>query len=228
MNISFSENKPIPLKRPYYHSVNKKNFNVINLGVCSYSGGINIDCFDYEKYVPQILIGNFCSLAGNIKFFLGFNHEYKNMVTAYPFDSIGIMQIICSSAGINKLNYFPREKRYDNHFQIIIGNDVWIGSNVTIMGGVKIGSGAIIGANSVVAKNIPPYAVAVGNPARVIKYRFDAETIKKFMAVKWWNWDIKKILDNVPIMGDTEKFLETHYKQELEYIPPAKWGGGTD
>ena len=62
-----------------------------------------------------------------------------------------------------------------------------------ILGGVKIGNGAVIGTGAVVAKNIPPYAIAVGNPARVIKYRFDEETIKKLLAVKWWNWDLKKL-----------------------------------
>jgi len=87
------------------------------------------------------------------------------------------------------------------------------------MGGVKIGNGALIGANSVVAKDIPPYAIVVGNPARVIKYRFDEETIKKLLAVKWWNWDAKKIADNLPLMNDVEKFLELHYSPELDAFP---------
>ena len=212
MYISFSEASYMPAKRPYYYSINnEKNFNIVSLGSCSYVGKFDIDCFDYGKYIPNVLIGNFCSLAGNIKFFIGHNHEYKNIVTTYPFDSAGLVQQICSYANVEKLNYFPHEERYDNHFQIILGNDVWIGNGATILGGVKIGSGAIIGANSVVAKNIPPYAIAVGNPARVIKYRFDAETIKKFMAVKWWNWDIKKIYDNVKTLYDVENFLSKFY-----------------
>lgn len=101
------------------------------------------------------------------------------------------------------------------------------------MGGVKIGNGALIGANSVVAKDIPPYAIAVGNPARVIKYRFDEETIKKLLAVKWWNWDAKKIADNLPLMNDVEKFLELHYSPELDAFPEddisrrlSMWGRG--
>ena len=227
MYISFSEASYMPAKRPYYYSINnEKNFNIVSLGSCSYVGKFDIDCFDYGKYIPNVLIGNFCSLAGNIKFFIGHNHEYKNIVTTYPFDSAGLVQQICSYANVEKLNYFPHEERYDNHFQIIIGNDVWIGNGATILGGVKIGSGAIIGANSVVAKNIPPYAIAVGNPARVIKYRFDAETIKKFMAVKWWNWDIKKILDNVIKMKDVENFLAEHYQSGLERVSYAQIGGG--
>jgi len=87
------------------------------------------------------------------------------------------------------------------------------------MGGVKIGNGAVIGANAVVAKDIPPYAIAVGNPARIIRYRFDKEMIKKFLAIKWWNWSLEKIADNFPIMNDPEKFLEVHYSPELEGFP---------
>ena len=86
------------------------------------------------------------------------------------------------------------------------------------MSGVKIGSGAIIGANSVVTKDIPPYAVVVGNPAKIIKYRFDEETRKKFMAVKWWNWDVDKVLENAPLMNDPETFLKKYYSPELEII----------
>ncbi len=93
------------------------------------------------------------------------------------------------------------------------------------MGGVKIGSGAIIGTNATVAKNIPPYTIAVGNPARVVKYRFDEETIKKFMEVKWWNWSVEKVLENLPLMKDVEKFLAKHHT-EIKRIPYTEIGGG--
>ncbi|MBD3879711.1 MAG: CatB-related O-acetyltransferase [Quinella sp. 1Q5] len=94
-----------------------------------------------------------------------------------------------------------------------------MGQSVTIMGGVKIGNGAVIGANAVVAKDIPPYAIAVGNPARIIKYRFDDETIRKLLAVKWWNWSLKKFEENNHLVKDVEKFLEAHYLPELEEFP---------
>jgi acetyltransferase-like isoleucine patch superfamily enzyme len=71
---------------------------------------------------------------------------------------------------------------------VTIGNDVWIGQHVTILSGVTIGDGAVIGAHSVVGKSIPPYAIAVGNPARVIRYRFDEKTIEMLLKIQWWNW----------------------------------------
>ncbi|MBQ7705749.1 MAG: CatB-related O-acetyltransferase [Selenomonadaceae bacterium] len=215
MNIPFSDCTFAPKVRRY----NEKNFNYATLGECSYVVKADIE-YATNKKPPHILIGKFCSLAENISFCAGLNHEYKNAVTTYPFDVDFVIENILESAEITHSAYIPKEKRYDNHHQIIIGNDVWIGRESSILGGVKIGSGAIIGANSVVAKDIPPYAIAVGNPARVIKYRFDAETVKKLMAVKWWNWDIKKIYENIPRLYDTENFLTEFYseteKSEIE------------
>lgn len=79
----------------------------------------------------------------------------------------------------------------------VIGNDVWIGENVTILPGVHIGDGSIIGANSVVGKNIEPYSICVGNPVRIIKKRFDEETINKLLSLQWWNWDEDRIFNNL-------------------------------
>ena len=109
-----------------------------------------------------------------------------------------------------------------NRRQVIIENDVWIGRGATILSGIKIGTGAVIGANAVVSKDVPPYAIAVGNPARIIKYRFDKDTIRKMLAIKWWNWDIKKILDNLELMNDPKKFADEFYSPELERYPSDK------
>ena len=87
----------------------------------------------------------------------------------------------------------------------VVGNDVWIGQNVTILPGVTIGSGAIIGANSVVASDIPPYTIAVGNPCRVIKDRFDLETKTLLLDISWWNWNIEKIEKNIPVLLSLDK-----------------------
>ena len=97
----------------------------------------------------------------------------------------------------------------------MIENDVWIGQNVTIMPGVHIGNGAIIGANAVVASNIPAYSIAVGNPARVVKKRFDDEMIELLESFKWWDKRIEEINDLIPIlsnsnMDEVKAFLSNH------------------
>lgn len=190
--------------------------NILTLGSCSYNGDeMEFSFWEENQQIQHVLIGRFCSLAKKISFLIGGNHSYKN-VTTFPFDVEDIVKKTFdgNTAPVEAIPY-----QRPDHFQIVIGHDVWIGRGVTIMGGVKIGNGAVIGANAVVAKDIPPYAIAVGNPARVIKYRFDAATIKKFLAIKWWNWDLKKIADNVPLMNNVEKFLDLNYTPELEEIP---------
>lgn len=188
--------------------------NIFTIGRGSYTGAFDISLV-WARNV-NVLVGRFCSLASNISFLIGGNHPLKNVVSTYPFDTGHVVKKVFGEVYPDIL---PVESKRINPIQVIIGHDVWIGRNVTIMGGVKIGNGAVIGTNAVVAKDIPPYAIAVGNPARIIKYRFDEETIRKLFAVKWWNWDLKKIADNFPLINDVEKFLETHYSPELENFP---------
>ena len=82
----------------------------------------------------------------------------------------------------------------------IVGNDVWIGNNATIMPGVIIGNGAIIGTNSLVTKNVDPYTIVGGNPARVIRKRFDQETIDLLLKIAWWDWPVEKITEQLPVL----------------------------
>ena len=94
-------------------------------------------------------------------------------------------------------------KQAKNRGDTVVGNDVWIGLEATIMAGVKIGDGAIIGAKSVVTKDVPPYTIVGGNPAKVIKKRFDLETTQQLLKIQWWNWSIEKIEANYNIItGD--------------------------
>ena len=196
MRFPFKGTKAGDVDQNFFDNENKV---ILTLGTRSYINGLSL-WIGYTKWNGQALIGRFCSLSHELLFLVGRNHNYKAITTS------------------SQLPIRPKT-RSKNPQQIIIGHDVWIGHGATILGGVKIGNGAVIGANAVVAKDIPPYAIAVGNPARVIKYRFDEETIKKMLAVKWWNWSLEKIADNFPLMNDVEKFLETHYSPELEEFP---------
>ena len=156
----------------------------------------------------HVLVGRYSSLADGLTFNIGQNHNYRN-ITTYPFENLRHLKTgdHQNHAAVNR-------------GQIIIGSDVWIGDNVCLMGGVRIGNGAVIGANAVVAKDIPPYAVAVGNPARVVKYRFDEETIRRLQKIKWWNWPAEKIETHRAFLegGDMEGFLAAC---ERAYTPPS-------
>ena len=184
-------------------------FPALTFGAGSYLAGATYPSLTYRNHV---LIGKFCALANFIYFNLGQNHDYRK-VSTYPFDAPQFEQLKVYTEG-NNLPIW--KKPVPQHRQIIIGNDVWIGDNVTIMGGVIIGNGAVIGSNAVVAKNVPPYAIVVGNPARVIKYRFEPEIIEKLQQIKWWNWDVEKIRRNVPLMENVEKFVEKNYTPKSE------------
>ena len=102
---------------------------------------------------------------------------------------------------------FREEKIFDDSaLKTSIGNDVWVGSNVIIPGGVRIGTGAIVAAGSVVVKDVPPYAVVGGNPAKVIRLRFSEEQIETLLASEWWNWPIEKISQSAVEFSDIERF----------------------
>ena len=187
-----------------------KNFsNSLVIGRGTYINGFEDQYASGE--LKSILVGRFCSIGAEMVLIMGANHPLSNIST-FPFYHIPIIKNIFGSV---KPIFFKNP----NHYQVIIGHDVWLGRGVTIMDGVKIGNGAVIGAGAVVAKDIPPYAIAVGNPVRIIKYRFDESTIKKLLAIKWWNWSLKKIAANMPLMTDIEKFVNTHYSSELENFP---------
>jgi acetyltransferase-like isoleucine patch superfamily enzyme len=147
---------------------------------------IKIHNYGNSKYVK---IGKFCSIARNINCFLDENHR-TDFVTTFPFGYV-------EKNKFNNKNLSIMRKGNGN---IIIGNDVWIGEGVTIMSGVVIGDGAIIAANSHVVKNVSPYSIVGGNPAKFIKYRFTSEQIDKLLNIKWWNWEDKKINKNIKLL----------------------------
>lgn len=161
----------------------------------------------YEFIGDKLIIGNFCAIAKGVEFVMnGANHR-MNCATTYPFYIMG---------GDWGGMIAPVVDQLPLKGDTVIGNDVWIGQNVTIMPGVHIGDGAIIGADSTVATNIPPYAVAVGNPAKVIRLRFDDETIELLERLKWWNLPIEEIDRLIPIL--TNPHIEDMKLAIKEYL----------
>lgn len=157
-----------------------------DIGKHTYIGGDTV--ISYAK------IGRFCSIAENVTFVAG----------RHPIDYVSTHPIFYSRQYKNGYAYRPEFEEYEyvdnNHkYMFEIGNDVWIGSKAMLLQGVKIGHGAVIGAGAVVTKDVPPYAIVGGVPAKVIKYRFDNEIISELLALEWWNqsenW-LKKYANN--------------------------------
>ncbi len=144
----------------------------------------------------KLIVGKFCALATGVKFIMnGANHKISGFST-YPFQIFG--------NGWEKVT--PKSDELPNKGDTVIGNDVWIGYEALIMPGVQIGDGAIIASKSVVVKNVSPYTIVGGNPAKEIKKRFADDVIDKLLEVAWWNWDIEKITRNLEkiVGGDIE------------------------
>ncbi|MBL4898719.1 MAG: CatB-related O-acetyltransferase [Colwellia sp.] len=133
-----------------------------------------------NSMVNPIVIGKYCSIARNVAI-QEFNHNFQRPSTHFMNQNVfggSYSEDIVSSGGI------------------AIGNDVWIGTHSVILSGVKIGNGAVVAANSVVSKDVPPYAIVGGSPAKVIKYRFSEEIIKHLEEIKWWDWPEEKLIKN--------------------------------
>lgn len=137
----------------------------------------------------KLTVGNFCSIAGNVNIYLGGNH-HTEWVSTYPFGHVNQ----------HVFNAFNGEGHPTTKGDVVIGNDVWLCNNVTIMSGVTIGDGAIVANNSHVVKNVEPYTIVGGNPAKFVKYRFSEEQIKKLLEIKWWYWDDEKINRHAPLL----------------------------
>lgn len=153
---------------------------------------------------PQVLtwgegadafIGKFCSIAAGVTIMVGGEHR-PDWVTTYPFSYV--WPVAADIPG------HPKTKG-----DVVIGNDVWVGREAFILSGVTIGHGAVVGARAVVAKDVPPYAIVVGNPARVIRYRFDPEIIQKLLEISWWDWSDEELAQAMPYMlsNEIEKFI---------------------
>lgn len=148
----------------------------------------------------NLTIGKFCSIASNLNIYLGGNHR-SDWVTTYPFGHIYK----------DVFNTFDGVGHPKTNGDVIIGNDVWIADNVTIMSGITIGDGAVIACNSHIVKNVEPYSIVGGNPAKLIKYRFKKEQIDFLLELKWWDLDDKQINMIIPLLcnSDIDKLIYT-------------------
>lgn len=139
--------------------------------------------------LKHVITGRFCCISWNVTLYGGSSHNFEapSMYTSYHWKHIfGISKQSCVEKGKTK-----------------IGNDVWIGNGAIVINGITVGDGAIIGAGAVVTKDIPPYSVVVGVPARVIKMRFDAHTIERLLKISWWNWPMNIIGANESLLRMT-------------------------
>jgi len=174
-----------------------KNPNII-VGDYTYYDEFD-DIENFEKNVKyhfdfvgdKLIIGKFCMIASDVIFIMNGANHLTSALTTYPFAIFG-----------NGWEIAMYNKSYPQKGDINIDNDVWIGYNATIMAGVTIGDGAIIATNSTVIKDVEPYSIVGGNPAKEIKKRFSEETISKLLKLKWWNWDIEIITKNIQNLTD--------------------------
>ena len=147
--------------------------------------------FDFTG--DKLIIGKFCMIASGASFIMNGANHLTDSLSAFPFAIFG-----------NGWENAMVGKAYPIKGDTIIGNDVWIGHNATIMAGVTIGDGAIIATNATVVKDVAPYSIVGGNPAVEIKKRFPASTIERLLDLKWWDWDIEKITQNVQNLTDNK------------------------
>lgn len=147
----------------------------------------------WDKTDKKVIIGNFTSIAKGCKIILNGEHN-TDWITTFPFRKFR--------------NKWPQAAKIVGHPKtkgnIIIGSDVWIGRDTMILSGVKIGDGAVIGAKSLVTKDIEPYTIVGGNPAKFIKKRFSDDKIKALLKIRWWDWPDEKIINNILLLSSNK------------------------
>jgi len=155
-----------------------------------------------EAYGAEVIIGNFSSIADEVEF-LGVAHHqnirYRKCVTTYAFNN-----------RLKLPTFYESAVSRNSDLTIRIGNDVWVGEKSLIMDGITIGDGAIIGTRAVITKDVPPYAVVVGNPSVIKKYRFTPEQIESLLKIKWWDWDREIIRERVEDFKDIDVFIKKY------------------
>lgn len=184
------------------YAVNSFNPDCVTVGQYTY-GGINVLTYNNENVLQ---IGHFCSIAENVKFILSGDHKV-NTVSTFPF-KVKVMNE--DLEGISKGN-------------IIVKDDVWIGYGATIMSGVEIGQGAVVAAGAVVTKDVPPYAIVGGVPAKVIKYRYDKDAVEFLMQLDYARLNKNMIFTHKNMLyQEIDRFSITELKDILYWFPKKK------
>lgn len=158
--------------------------------ICRFCRIISSDIGRYTYVGPNSVlrntaIGSFCSIAENVKIGYGI----------HPFDRISTSPLFYAKKNIFGKS-FSIDQEFNEFLPTVIGNDVMIGTNVFINDGLKIGSGAVIGAGSIVTRDVKPYEIVAGNPARTLRFRFDEATVSKLLSLQWWDWSEEKLQGN--------------------------------
>lgn len=177
---------------------------------CVIKGKIGIGTYIGNGCVLDAQIGRFCSISNNV-IVLSTNHPPNFVSTSPIFYSTKKQNGYC----FVEKDLYNEKASIDDQYSVIIGNDVLISYGVFIMGGITIGDGVIIGANSVVTKDVPPYSIVAGSPAKIIRKRFSDSMIQDLENISWWNWSIKTIKERSADFLNVEKFVK-EYKNDSD------------
>ena len=201
--------RPIPgYDKLIYVRPTVKNPNII-VGDFTYIADTDFESHVTHHYAwngDRLIIGRFCQIAAGVEFVMnGANHQ-MNAATTFPFYTLEGWDMVP-----------PARSDLPLKGDTVIGNDVWVGQNAVILPGVHIGDGAIIGADSVVGSDVAPYTVVIGNPAKVLRKRFDDELIRLMLNFKWWDKSIEEVQSLIPLLtcGDLEK-VRAELKKRLQ------------
>jgi len=161
-------------------------------------GSVSMGAFTYLGpgcELRRTRVGRFCSIAANVG--IGVAEHPTDWLSSHPFAYDGVQSFDLHEEWSRFTN--PKERYTGNKGATTIGHDVWIGRNVVVRQGINIGPGAIVGAGSFVNRDVPPYAVVGGAPARVLRYRFPEELISRLLAIQWWNWELRPVENHLPL-----------------------------
>jgi acetyltransferase-like isoleucine patch superfamily enzyme len=167
----------------------------------AYTYGVDNTSVLFFKRSDRVSIGKYCSFAPDVRIVASGEHNF-NAVSTFPFS----LYVLGKSKEIDTYTKGP----------VVVGNDVWAGYGATILSGVNIGDGAVIAAGSVVVRDVPPYAIVSGVPAKVLRYRFSSGIIEELLRIEWWDWDQEKLLSCIEdFYLDVEEFVKKHRVEEV-------------